>query len=120
MDTVAVQVFKQHFVVTCIMVLNMVLCYTILHPCIFSAQVRSIIGPILLLIVTTNTFLHDVETAGDRLVRQPNLYKITISITVNFMFIYQHCSMGAAWHVIFGTGWTTLVLNSFGMHSTLL
>jgi len=75
--------------------------------------------------------LHDAEVAGDRLVAN----KMT-NITENFMTIrckmdggkyfnriqpgsFQHHSMAAALHVQNGPSWTTSILNSFAIHSTL-
>ena len=83
-------------------------------------------------------FLHDVEAAGDRLVAKATqlVQNKTTNITENFMSIrckmdggkyynriqsgsFQHHSMAAALRVQFGSGWTTSILNSFGIHSTV-
>ena len=83
-------------------------------------------------------FLCDVEAAGDRLVAKAAqlIQNKTTNITENFMSIrckmdggkyynriqsgsFQHCSMAAALHVQFGPGWTTSILKSCDIHSTL-
>ena len=83
-------------------------------------------------------FLHDVEAARDRLVAKAAqlVQNKTTNITVNFMSIrckmdggkyynriqsgsFQHRSMAAALRVQFGPGWTTSILNSLGIQSTL-
>ena len=83
-------------------------------------------------------FLRDVEAAGDRLVAKAAqlVQNRTTNITENFMSIrckmdggkyynriqsgsFQHRSMAAALRVQFGPGWTTSILNSFGIQSTV-
>ena len=80
-------------------------------------------------------FLRDVEAAGDRLVaKAAQLVQIrTTNITENFMSIrckmdggkyYNRIQSGsfqhpAALRVQFGPGWTTPILSSFGIQSTI-
>ena len=83
-----------------------------------------------------SNFLCDVEAAGDRLVAKAAQLIQTTNITENFMSIrckmdgekyynriqsgsFQHRSMAAALRVQFGLGWTTSILKSFDIRSTL-
>ena len=83
-------------------------------------------------------FLRDIETAGDRLVAKAAhlIQNKTTNITENFMSIrckvdggkfynriqsgsFQHRSMAAALWVQYGPGWTTSVLSSLGIQSSI-
>ena len=83
-------------------------------------------------------FLHDVEAAGDRLIAKAAqlVQNKTTNMTENFVSIlckmdggkyyiriqsgsFQHRSMADSSLVQFGSEWTTSILNSFGIHTTV-